>query len=135
VLEEVHVALVGGGDVEGQGSEQGVAGLLEDDGAADVAEAEAAVFVGDVGGQQAGGAGEGIKLAAQVVGGAVAFLARIGLTGKDLVADEGAGAELQVEQVGGMLKSMGFLQAGTMAMRRRFVKVAGARGMGRVAAN
>ncbi len=95
---------VGGGHAEAVELDDGVAageGLVEAvHGAADVGEAEAAVFRGDMGGEQAGAAGQGVEFAAEVVGGSVALLAGVGLEGDHLVANERAGAELQVEQDG-----------------------------------
>ena len=101
LFEEVHVALVWGGDVHGEGAENGIARFLEHHGAGDVGQAEAAVFAADMGGEEPGGAGAGVQVALEVIGGAVGALAWVSLHGDDLVADEGAGAELEVDEFRG----------------------------------
>ena len=53
------------------------------------------------GAEQAGLGGEGLELAAQLVAGAVASGAGVALEGDDGVADEGAGAVAQLDEVGG----------------------------------
>ena len=101
VREQVGVALVGGRHVERDVPERRVAGLLEDDGPADVAEAEPAVLGVDVGAEQAGVGGQRLELAAELVVRAVAPGADVALVGDDGVADEGARPVAQLDEVGG----------------------------------
>ena len=98
LFEQVHVALVRGADVERDAAEQGVAGLLEHDGLADVRQAEAAIFDADMRGEQAGVGGEPVQLAFQLVAGAVGALAGVVLERDHLVTDEIARPDLQILQ-------------------------------------
>lgn len=92
----MHVAFVGGGEVHRQRAEQAVAGLLEDYGAGGIGETEAAEPGAHLRREQPGGAGFRVQLAAQLVVRAVPVLTRVLLGGQAVVADEGAGAVLQL---------------------------------------
>ena len=101
MLQQVHVALVGGEDVHRRRTEQGVSGFLEDDCLADVGEAEAAVFEADVRRDQTLGGGQCHQLLTEWLGWAVRGLAVVLLQRNDLVADESPDAALQLLQFGG----------------------------------
>ena len=87
--------------VQRERTEQGVAGLFEDEGFADVREAEAAECFAHVWREESGIAREGVEFAAQILGRAVAGLARVGFQRDNLVADEILGAVAQIGEIGG----------------------------------
>jgi hypothetical protein len=99
-LEHRHVALVGRRAVHGQRSEQGAAGLLEDDGLAADVEAQAAQVRRDVRREQPRLACGRLQPAAQLLTRAVAGRAVLRLEGDHHLLDERAGAGLQVGELG-----------------------------------
>lgn len=99
VGEQVGVALVGGGDVEGDVGERRITGLFEDDRTADVAEPETAEGGVDVRAEQTGVGSERLELAAEVVVRAMAAGAGVALEGDHGVGDEGTGAVTELDEV------------------------------------
>ena len=99
-LHQVHVALVRRGQVHRQRPEDGVARLLEHDGPADMTQPQPAILLGNMRGEQPGVLRQRIQLPPQLVRRTMPLLPGIALQRDDLVADEGAGAVLQVGQLG-----------------------------------
>ena len=86
----MHVALVGGEDVHRNGTEERIAGFLEDHRLADMAQAQAAVFDADMRSQQVPlRAPSATSSRRNSSVGTVMGLPRIALQRDDLVADEG----------------------------------------------
>lgn len=100
-LEQMHIAFVWCGDVHRHRTQRRIASLFKDDGLGGMVQAEPAEFGGNVAGNQPGGAALGDQLGAQVFGGSVRRAAPVALYGNDAIADEVAGALLQIEQRGG----------------------------------
>ena len=90
-LEQVHVALVGGGDVEGERAEQRPARLLEDDGPSAHVEALPAVLRCDVRREDAGVAGVLLQPGAQLLPAGGDHATEPLLLGDDDSADERRG--------------------------------------------
>jgi len=92
LLQQRHVALVGGHDVERDGAEHRIAGGAEDGRDLAVLEAHAAEFFPDMGREQAGGAGLFLQFVAELVRRPVMADARVVLVGDHDIADEGVDA-------------------------------------------
>jgi hypothetical protein len=99
-LQQVHVALVGGGDVHRQPAQQRVAGFLEHHRLAEMAQPQPAVLGRDMRRHQPLGGSQLVQLQPKFVGRPVPSLPCVALQRNDLFADEAAGARLQFLDLG-----------------------------------